>query len=138
MTTKHFISVNGVETAVTVSSLGERTNVWGDNLAHFQFRVNLANKNGRTWFAFTDSHDNWRKGIDSLDESGVKNALYYFLSDGSCYSSCIDFADFCASFGYDEDSRKAFKIYKACQHHNKKARELFGDDYGNAMEALDC
>lgn len=40
-------------------------------------------------------------------------AFYCFLSDGN--SALYGFEDFCANFGYDTDSRRAYKIFKACQ-----------------------
>lgn len=66
-----------------------------------------------------------------------------FYSENSCYSvpptqasvlyslllgsDCADysFTDFCSEFGYDEDSMKAFDIYKACQKSSKQLREVF-------------
>ena len=38
------------------------------------------------------------------------------------------FEDFCMNFGYDEDSRKAEKIYNQCQKNGKKLEKLFGSD----------
>lgn len=136
---KTTFNYQGINTVLTASFIGTSSNVWeGDKHPHNQFRVTISNANGRGWCIYTDSYNNYLQGITELDEDEMKNALSCFLSDGSCYSSCRDFSDFCASFGYDEDSRKAFKIYKACQHHHEKAQELFGDDYGNAMEALEA
>jgi hypothetical protein len=36
------------------------------------------------------------------------------------------FEDFCSNFGYDEDSRKAEKIYKACQHSAARLSNFLG------------
>jgi rhodanese-related sulfurtransferase len=38
-----------------------------------------------------------------------------------------DFKDFCESFGYDEDSRKAYKVYKKCIKQSEKIHKLFSD-----------
>ncbi len=38
------------------------------------------------------------------------------------------FEEFCANFGYDEDSRKAEKIYKQCVRNGKKIKKLLGPD----------
>jgi hypothetical protein len=38
------------------------------------------------------------------------------------------FEDFCSNFGYDEDSRKAEKTYKACKHQGERLRKFLGDD----------
>lgn len=42
-------------------------------------------------------------------------------------------ADFCDNFGYDNDSIKAHKIYKACQANTKKLLNLFNQ---NEIEEL--
>lgn len=55
--------------------------------------------------------------------------------------SCIekynpdDFETFCGSYGYDEDSRKAYKIYKACVREYDAVCRLFGDS-PECMEEL--
>jgi len=36
-----------------------------------------------------------------------------------------DFADFCANYGYDEDSRKAYKVYKAVKREWANIEKLF-------------
>jgi hypothetical protein len=38
------------------------------------------------------------------------------------------FKDFCACFGYDEDSRKAYKIWEACKANGEKLARLFSPD----------
>lgn len=37
------------------------------------------------------------------------------ISDAVCYLESIDFDDFCANFGYSNDSIKAQKIYENCE-----------------------
>jgi hypothetical protein len=39
-----------------------------------------------------------------------------------------DFADFCSDYGYDEDSRKAFKTYKAVKREWENVAILFNDE----------
>lgn len=50
-------------------------------------------------------------------------AFYCFLSDGD--SSRYGFSEFCSEFGYDEDSRKAYRTFKDCEKSLKKA-EMIG------------
>lgn len=38
------------------------------------------------------------------------------------------FGEFCDNFGYDQDSRKAEKIYKACRHNSERLKKFLGDD----------
>jgi hypothetical protein len=56
------------------------------------------------------------------DEDNI-NAFYCALSDGICAMS--DFDDFCSELGYDNDSRKAENIYKACLKTLKKLDRVF-------------
>lgn len=49
-------------------------------------------------------------------------AFYCFLSDGE--GSRYGFNDFCANFGYDTDSRKAYAIFKACKKSLAKAERI--------------
>lgn len=44
----------------------------------------------------------------------LKNVLYCLWSDAQSVSDGQSFEDWCADFGYDTDSRKAHKAYKAC------------------------
>lgn len=53
-------------------------------------------------------------------------AFYCFLSDGE--GSLYNFSDFCANFGYDEDSRKAYRIFRDCKKSLKKAKRIGIDE----------
>jgi hypothetical protein len=44
-------------------------------------------------------------------------------------------ADWCANFGYDEDSRKAMDIYLACQKSGTMLRKFLGKDLEAVKEA---
>lgn len=43
------------------------------------------------------------------------------------------FDDWCADFGYDTDSRRAYRMYQACKEQTEKLRKLLGDDFDAAM-----
>jgi hypothetical protein len=52
----------------------------------------------------------------------------------SCLISDADagsesFKEFCSSFGYDTDSRKAERCWRACRKMSPKVRKLLGDDF---------
>lgn len=59
-------------------------------------------------------------------ETDILNALYCFVGDA--VSGNTDFTDFCNEFGYDEDSRTAYKTYKACVRANEKLARVYNDD----------
>jgi hypothetical protein len=54
------------------------------------------------------------------------------LDSSACDNS---HADWCANFGYDEDSRKAMDIYLACQRNGTTLRKFFGKDFEAVKEA---
>lgn len=84
-----------------------------DNTLHNQFKITIKTPLGRATFDFYGSHQDYTNGQTEMNESELKHALYCFVSD-AC-SAKNSFEDFCSEFGYDEDSRKAEKIYKACE-----------------------
>ena len=86
--------------------------------------------------------DHWRVGLKRL---GHKMTLVFSKGYGHkgappiaeevleclCSDACTDgdtFEEFCFSLGYDSDSRKAEKTYKAVQRHTDKLRRFLGAD----------
>jgi hypothetical protein len=53
--------------------------------------------------------------------------LSALVSDAQCGE--YDFAEFCASLGYDEDSRKAEQAWHACRDTELSLRRMFGARY---------
>ena len=53
-------------------------------------------------------------------------AFYCFLSDGQ--GSRYGFEEFCSEFGYDTDSRRAYKTFKACEKSLHKAERIGIDE----------
>lgn len=60
-------------------------------------------------------------------------AFYCFLLDGD--GSRYGFEEFCTNFGYDTDSRKAYKIFKSCEKSLHKA-ERIGIDKNIACDIM--
>ena len=46
-----------------------------------------------------------------------------------------NFGDWCANYGYDDDSRKAERIYKQCQRDATRLERLLGPDFTRFMES---
>lgn len=77
---------------------------------------------GRNWgksLKDSDSIEIRKKLMDSFSgfpdflKPNVDGLIECLVSD--CDLGCGTFSDFCSNLGYDEDSRKAFDIYLACQ-----------------------
>jgi hypothetical protein len=65
----------------------------------------------------------------------VAGVLDCLQSDARIAEECASFEDFCSYLGYDSDSRKAEKIYKALKRQAAKLRTFLGDLF---EEFLDC
>lgn len=57
-------------------------------------------------------------------EYDVLNSFYCFVSDA--ISGTYSFSEFCGEFGYDEDSRKAERTWKACKRSLEKFQRMSG------------
>jgi hypothetical protein len=49
-------------------------------------------------------------------------------SDAAGYENSPDFGDWCGEYGYDEDSRKAERIFKDVERQSAKLKKFLGDD----------
>jgi len=91
-----------------------------DNYNNHRVSVYNANNGKRTYFKYWASimSPELRTRYDAL------NALYCFVSDA--VSGLDSFNDFCSNFGYDIDSRTAYKTWQVCQHSATKAQRVLG------------
>lgn len=114
----------------------EANKVWGDTEPHAKYFVYVTNSEtgAKTRFTFWDSLANTEKGIKALDDYSTLNAFYYFVSDS--LSGCDTFSDFCGEFGYDEDSRNAYRIYTACKRACKSWARVSGMDESETCDFL--
>jgi len=90
-----------------------------DKMRHNQFDVEVRNMEERQpvsrTFNWYDSHANFSKGKVSMTKEDLKYAFKAFIEDA--ISGTMKFEDFCSEYGYDEDSRRAEKIYNMCKYH---------------------
>jgi hypothetical protein len=66
---------------------------------------------------------------DDPDLDGVMSCL---VSDATAGQAT--FRDFCDDFGYDEDSRRAYATWQACQRTWDKLARLFGSDLSAVLD----
>ena len=92
------------------------------------FAVTVTNGGMAETFDYHISIHDTEKGKKALADEDHISAFYCFL--GYAISGSESFEMFCTELGYDEDSRKAEKIWKACQEATQKADNLsIGDLY---------
>ncbi len=65
------------------------------------------------------------KGLNG-EQPTLDEVLNCLASDSSCVEN--DFGDFCSEFGYDEDSRKALRIFKTCKAQAVRLEQWLGTE----------
>jgi hypothetical protein len=63
----------------------------------------------------------------------AENVLSSLLLDASCGE--MSFEEYCSDFGYDTDSRRHHKTWKACKKLAPKLQEFLGEHYEECVEA---
>jgi len=110
---------------ITANYTGAKAAKWSkDNYNHHNITVINTDNGKRTRFDF------WASIAHPVLESeyDVINAFYCFVSDA--VSGLETFEEFCADFGYDNDSITALKTWRACKRsYNKLTRIYNGDLY---------
>lgn len=76
------------------------------------------------WFSQGDAHKLPPTTADVLD---------CLASDASGYDNSRNFEDWCADYGYDDDSRKAEKIYHTVAEDAKRLRHFLGNEAYNQL-----
>lgn len=72
------------------------------------------------------SFDFWQ-GQGVAGEPTVEGVLECLLNDAQAGQE--NFEEFCRELGYDQDSRRAEQIWKACRATERSMRRLLGEDY---------
>ena len=68
----------------------------------------------------------YSQGSAHVDAPKVADVLDCLCSDATCPDT---FEDFCSEYGYDTDSRRAERTFKACLKSRDELREFLGDDF---------
>lgn len=76
--------------------------------------------------------DFWQ-GVGIEREPDALGVLSCLLSDA--YAADQLFEEFCAEFGYDDDSRRAERTWRQCVAQTKKLRRLLGDNFDRFLGA---
>lgn len=113
------------EFRITSTYKGDKKADWGNDVANWNRHIitvtNIAT-NLYTKFEFWSSIA--RPVIET--DYDLLNAFYCFVGDA--ISGNMNFAEFCSEFGFDEDSRKAERIWKACRHSMEKLTRIYDGD----------
>lgn len=112
--------------------IGDKPAPWNDgkNDNYHNHKVSVTHNKRKLTFDFWGSIMNpeLRSDQDNI------NAFQCFVSDA--LSAKESFEYFCSEFGYDTDSRKAERIYKACEKHLRKLERVFTGDIYDLINEL--
>jgi hypothetical protein len=96
-----------------------------DNMDHWKVILKSKGKQLTTYFSKGYGHNG--------KEPIVEEVLDCLASDASGFDNARSFEDWASEYGYDEDSRKAEKIYNTISKEAKKLKAFLGDE---AYESL--
>ena len=92
------------------------------------YKVYISYNGKKTMFTFGDSiantYDGKNPGNSEEKYQEYKNTILDCIVM-DYHSECENFDDFCAEFGYESDSRKAYKTYKAVKRLSVKLHRVF-------------
>ena len=129
MTLKDFITANRI--TMTATKIDQNPNA-PDWTEADHWRVNMRRVPGgkvdtrmSTYFSQGYAHHG--------AEPDAASVLDCLASDAASVDQARDYEDWARDFGYDPDSRKAEKIYKACQRRAERLKAFLGDDLYQAL-----
>lgn len=99
---------------------------------HNRFLISVKCERVKFSFDFYGSHNDYTTGATEMKEADLQNAFECFMMEA--ISGKTDFEEFCSEFGYDTDSRRAERIYKACKRSAATAERIFSDLYEASNE----
>ena len=85
--------------------------------------ITLKNKNKRMTIPF------WTGS--ALGEPSTFDVLHCLISDANCVADGFEW--FCDSLGYNKDSIKDMRLYKACVANRNKLQRFLGDEFNNLL-----
>lgn len=134
-TIQQFIKNNGL--TITSDYADNNPNMDSNsNMNHYKVTIKRRYKlNGNhldTRYGFKQMTIPFSQGMAFTESPKLADVLNCLISD--TYADDESFESFCAEFGYDEDSRKAEAIYKACKNHTKKLKNLLGSSYSDLIK----
>lgn len=93
-----------------------------DKLFHNHFKISIKHKNKKISFDFYGSNHDFELFKRKLDSKDLMDTFRVFFEDA--IAGLMNFEEFAGDFGYDPDSRRAEKVWKAVKQQTAKAYTL--------------
>lgn len=101
------------------------------NMDHWRVSLRRSDTGQRLTVYFSMGYAHKGKAPETAD------VLDCLASDSASIESARDFADWCADFGYDTDSRKAHKTYTVCKRQADRLKAFMGAQYDGLLYESD-
>ena len=119
MNTEQFVATHGITAFVQPASTNPHME-GSDNMDNY--RVTLKHGKRRLTVYFS-------KGVGHHGkEPSAEEVIDCMASDAAGIENASGFDDWCSEYGFDADSRKAERVFKACQRQARQLNQLLGDD----------
>lgn len=124
MTIAEFIKANNVRmTAERADSNPNMDDFQGD---HWKCRIRYNGKSMVIYFSQGYGHNGRTPKIDSV--------LYCIAADANGYDNAPDFENWASEYGYDTDSRKAYRVFMTVRKQADKLHNMFDSKYDDLLE----
>lgn len=121
--------LNATSTAFTATFKDSLHPEWDKQYLHDAFTCTLKNKLHRYRFTFYQSRN-------ESTGTGTNPPTAYDVLAGMTKYEVGSFEDFCSEFGYDNDSRAAYKTYKAVLKEWKNVERLFTSEQIELLQEI--
>lgn len=117
-TLEQFVKENNVKINVNYADENKNAPDW-ENANHYKVTLRTHGKRLTTYFS---------QGYGISGDPKAQDVLNALALDSSGVENARSFEEWCAEYGYDTDSRKAERIYRACEKQAEKLKSFLGDD----------
>ncbi len=132
MTINDYITANGITARVRRIDSRPGTD-WGPGARHF--RVTLERNDITKWPGKRRIDVQFSQGSAHTVDPTAADVLDCLASDASGAEQ--SFEDWCSDYGYDTDSRKAEKTYKACVSIRERLMAFLGADFNDVVYEME-
>ena len=121
--------LNATSTAFKATFKASLHPTWDKEYLHDAFTCTLVNEQHKYRFTFYQSRN-------ESTGTGENLPTAYDVLAGIEKYEVTDFADFCSNYGYDEDSRAAYKTYKAVKREWENVNKLITADQLELLQEI--
>lgn len=73
-------------------------------------------------------------GQGTTTDPQTADVVFCIANDSTSYENAPSFEEWALDMGYDQDSRKAYKIYRTVERQTERFRQLLDEDYDKVIQ----